>query len=116
MSAELDPKARKVIEGYQMLARTAQMNRQKVFELEAQVRDYGRVISALNDLDGDRNAYRLIGDTLVKMTVKDASGSIQMTYDSLKKMLEESVVEMKRVETELTEYQAKNNMKYKEGP
>ena len=114
MAAELDPKAREVIEGYQVLARQAQAGRQRVFELEAQVRDYGRVITALNELDGDRKAYRLIGDTLVKMTVKDASSSIQETYNGLKKMLDQSLEEMKKVETQLTEYQAKNNMKYKE--
>jgi len=69
---------------YQELAQECAQLMQKIAELEIDRNEHVLVEETLLPLDGDRRAYRLVGDILVERTVKEVLPSVTANKENVR--------------------------------
>ena len=69
---------------YQEIAQECAQLMQKIAELEVDRNEHVLVEETLIPLDGDRRAYRLVGDILVERTVKEVLPSVTSNKENVR--------------------------------
>ena len=69
---------------YQEIAQECAQLMQKIAELEVDRNEHVLVEETLIPLDGDRRAYRLVGDVLVERTVKEVLPSVTSNKENVR--------------------------------
>jgi prefoldin subunit 2 len=84
MSAEADASSVPPVVQYRELMSECQQLMTKVAELETDKTEHVLVEETLKPLDGNRRAYRLVGDVLVERTVAEVLPSITKNKDNVR--------------------------------
>lgn len=104
---------RQIVEVFQRLQQELQAVQEKLFEIHAQAQEHEVVISALEPLDRDRKAFRLMGGVLVERTVGQVLPVLQTNAENLKKAVESHTQLLERKRKELAVFQTKYKVQVK---
>lgn len=91
---------------YQKLKEHTQALQEKLVHVTNELREHKRVLETIEDIDPDRVAYRLVGEVLIKETVKEVKPHLSNTITSLQevaKKLEDQLVATEKQLLELRE-------------
>lgn len=94
------------VQEYESLKGHAQALQEKLVHVTNDLREHKRVLETIEDIDSDRVAYRLVGEVLIKETVKEVKPYLSNTIASLQevvKKLEEQLVGTEKQLLELRE-------------
>lgn len=95
----------KAFQSYNQLRQEIQQITDKRVELEQQLNEHLLVEETLQNLDGGRRAYRLIGEVLVERTVEEIRPSIHTNRVKLEETIEQFKTTVQQKETELVKLQ-----------
>ncbi|GBG30890.1 Prefoldin subunit 2 [Hondaea fermentalgiana] len=101
----MDPNA--VRAEFEKLANEAQMLRNRVAQLEAEEREHIVAAEVLDELSGERQCYRLVGDVLVEKTRDEALMSVRGNMERIQKQIELDTNRSLEIEKEVKAVAAK---------
>ncbi|KAJ8321919.1 hypothetical protein KUTeg_000390 [Tegillarca granosa] len=73
-----------IIAGFQELRQQQRAIASKISELEIDMKEHDLVIETLQEVDGNRKCFRMVGGVLVERTVKDVSPALANNRDQIK--------------------------------
>ncbi|CAN7982894.1 unnamed protein product [Ixodes hexagonus] len=122
MAAEGDKKAPKkddikrqsqeqsIVDGFNQLRQEQRSLTAKLVELEMDLNEHNLVAEALQNVDGDRRCYRMVGGVLVERTVKDILPAVMQNKNNIAKSVEALNDKIVKKGQEVNEYREKHNI------
>mmetsp|Transcript_52817 Transcript_52817/g.152281 ORF Transcript_52817/g.152281 Transcript_52817/m.152281 type:complete len:113 (+) Transcript_52817:140-478(+) len=95
---------------YREILSECQQLMQKLAELEVDKNEHVLVEDTLKPLDGDRRAYRLVGDVLVERSVKEVLPSVTANRQNLEATITALRERLDSRQKEAAELKAKHNL------
>jgi len=102
-----------IVQGFQALRNEQRTYATKVSELSADLAEHKIVIENLDNIDGDRKCYRMVGGVLVERTVKDVVPALISNRDKLSKLIESLNTQLVDKGAEINGYMEKHNIQVK---
>ncbi|KAG8222759.1 hypothetical protein J437_LFUL007840 [Ladona fulva] len=100
-----------ILQGFQTLRNEQRQLVNKVAELEVELNEHKIVIETLDEVDGDRRCYRMIGGVLVERTVKEVLPALKNNKEQLMKVVETLNEQLTKKGQEINEYKEKHNLR-----
>ncbi|XP_071454868.1 prefoldin subunit 2 [Hetaerina americana] len=100
-----------ILQGFQTLRNEQRQLVNKVAELELELNEHKIVIETLDDVDGDRRCYRMVGGVLVERTVKEVLPALKNNKEQLMKVVETLNEQLTKKGQEINEYKEKYNLR-----
>ena len=82
----------------------------KSIQFEMDFQQYEKVLATISDFPDDRTTYRLVGEVLVQMPVKEAKVVLEAQKNSLKELCATFKEKVQAKEEELIKFQKDNNI------
>lgn len=92
---------------YENLKGHAQALQEKLVHVTNDLREHKRVLETIEDIDSDRVAYRLMGEVLIKETVKEVKPYLSNTIASLQEVVKKLEEQLAGTEKQLLELRDK---------
>ena len=82
----------------------------KVSEIEAEMQEHYLVSKQLEQVDGGRTCYRLVGSVLVQRTVGEVLPNVSENIKNMGKVIEQLVAQREKLQKQAQEIQQKHNI------
>jgi len=99
-----------IVQGFQDLRNEQRTYATKISELNADLSEHKIVIENLDNVDGDRKCYRMVGGVLVERTVKEVVPALISNRDKLAKLIESLNTQLVDKGAEINGYMEKHNI------
>nr|CAG4645974.1 EOG090X0L97 [Lynceus sp. MCZ IZ 141354] len=100
-----------IVQGFQRLRNEQRQLVSKLSELEQDSNEHKLVIETLQDVDGNRKCFRLVGGVLVERTVNQVLPALIINRDQLTATIESLKQQLSTKGQELNDYMEKNNIR-----
>ncbi|XP_072049935.1 prefoldin subunit 2-like [Amphiura filiformis] len=101
------PSNEQIVSGFNQLRQEQRALMTKIAELEGDQNEHRLVLETLNEVDGERRCFRLVGGVLVERTVKDVIPALDHNKDQLAKLIETLNKQVEAKGKEINEYREK---------
>ncbi|KAG5358242.1 putative prefoldin subunit 2 [Yarrowia sp. B02] len=96
---------------YNAFKESLQQLSRKIGEIEGESEEHKLVLETLKPMEADRKCFRMIGGVIVEKNVKEVQKDLETNFEQLKKVTDQLMQQYAKVQTEMKDWQVKNNVK-----
>lgn len=105
---------REIVERYKMLLNERDAIAGMILERQSDLDEHLLVLKTLKSCQGDRKAWRLVGDVLVERTVESVIPEIEKNKDNLSGVVDNAKQQLENKAKEMREFEKKHNIRIKD--
>ncbi|XP_030833531.1 prefoldin subunit 2 [Strongylocentrotus purpuratus] len=100
-----------IVAGFNQLRQDQRALVSKIAELDSDQNEHRLVLETLQEVDGERKCFRLVGGVLVERTVKDVLPALTHNKEQIEQLTKGLTKQMESKGREINEYREKHNLK-----
>ncbi|XP_077990275.1 prefoldin subunit 2-like [Glandiceps talaboti] len=100
-----------IVAGFNLLRQEQRQLASKIAELEAEQHEHRAVYETLQEVDGDRRCFRLVGGVLVERTVKEVLPALDKNREQLNRLVDQLNDQLMKKGKDINEYREKYNIR-----
>lgn len=105
---------REIVERYKILLNERDAIAGMILERQSDLDEHLLVLKTLKNCQGDRKAWRLVGDVLVERTVESVIPEIEKNRDNLSGVVDNAKQQLENKAKEMREFEKKHNIRIKD--